>query len=620
MDLRKGDSVSLLKKAEFHLKQSIEYEERGNADSALFQKICAYNIYKDNLSDFQLSSALAFEIGSAYEAIGYYSLAIDYYQDAYDFYFEERDSVNLARILNQMGNISLDFNMQEDARKYYNDVLTYISTSDSLSVKARINANLGNSYYSEEQFDRALDYYLKARDGFLMLNDKVSVAKIQMAIGNTYFRLGSQNQARDGYMYAWRVFEQNNMEGGIAMVKHNLGNLEKKDGRYLIAEKYYLSSIAIKRELGMYRELVKSYESIADLYDLTNNYKKAFDYEKLNADLSDSLQNQMNYNRLYEFQTAVNIMKWQEDVNLLQKNIELSEVKVKNAELEIGRQRQIRQFLLVVLGIVLVLLVVLVFLFNSNRNKRIFLRENNELLNSLNSELKESIETKDKLFSIMAHDLKNPIVGLARLSKILYDNMEKIPPEKFEYFIREIYQSSNSLHVLLKNMTEWTAFKSNKIDYTPEEVDVKLIVNRVVALFKSLSEERKVKLICQFECDMKLFTDANLLSAIIRNLIGNAVKFTEYDSSVYVRTICNRDFYSIEVIDEGKDITDSELKQILKYGVDVNNIGNSVLKGTGLGLSICKDFASIIGGEIHAEKIAPFGTKFLIVIPLNKVL
>lgn len=612
------DTFNTIEKAEAHLKNASLYDAANNSDSALFETICAYNIYK-NISDFKRSSELALNIGKAYERIGYYSLSIDYYQVAYDYFLQQRDSINLARVLNQMGNISLDFDKHDEARNYYAEVLNY-NKEDSIFNTAKVNANIGNSYYLEGESDTALYFYKAAMSDFNRLGDELSVAKIQMSIGNAYLNLGSICQAKECYLYSKNVFEEKGVSEGVAMVLHNLGNIAKREKDYILSENYYRKSIRMKEQMGMRIELLKSYESIADLYGQMGYYKDAYKFEKQKSLLSDSLQSELNYDRYYEFQTAVNVAKWQDEVNLLQKNFELSEMKFRNAELKIDRQQQIRQFLIFLLCVFVAVLAILVFLFRTNRSKRIFLRENNEILNSLNIELKESIETKDKLFSIMAHDLKNPIVGLARLSKIMHENKEKIPPDKFNYFIKEIFLSSSSLNVLLKNLTQWTAFKSNKIEYIEDDVNVEDLINRTINLFKPLSEERKVSLFLEFECDIQIRSDSNMLSAILRNLIGNAVKFTQYGSNVTIRVSCDSINYWIEVVDEGVGISEQELKKVLSSNADMSKIGDSPLKGTGLGLNICRDFAQMLDGEIQAEKVIPVGTKFKFIVPLIKVI
>ena len=244
------------------------------------------------------------------------------------------------------------------------------------------------------------------------------------------------------------------------------------------------------------------------------------------------------------------------------------------------------------------------------------------LLEESEKQLKELNASKDKFFSIIAHDLRSPLAGQKGLIEILVDEHNKLDEATKQDILQSLKQSSVELYSLLENLLRWALSQSGILKSKPVKVELKTKYDSVIKRFESRVHLKKLKLENKLQNDVYVFADEQLTDTILRNLISNAIKFTEQGGTikVYSETISkdNIPFCKVSVEDTGIGIQPGVLKTLFTAGENRATDGTNSEKGNGLGLLLCKEFVEIQGGEIWAESVVGEGSVFSFTLPLSE--
>ncbi len=237
-------------------------------------------------------------------------------------------------------------------------------------------------------------------------------------------------------------------------------------------------------------------------------------------------------------------------------------------------------------------------------------------------QLQEANATKDKFFSIIAHDLKSPFNSMLGFSDILTENFEAYDTEKQKKFIGIINQELQGTYKLLENLLYWSRSQRGTIDFKPENINVHEFVNETSELLIHLAEKKSIHLINQIPEHIKVDADRDLLSIIMRNLISNAIKFTPKYGEISINALLTKEqgFVEIGVTDNGVGISKELQTKLFDLGESTSTKGTENESGTGLGLILCKEFVEKHQGEIWVESEVGKGAIFSFSIPteLNK--
>jgi PAS domain S-box-containing protein len=239
------------------------------------------------------------------------------------------------------------------------------------------------------------------------------------------------------------------------------------------------------------------------------------------------------------------------------------------------------------------------------------LRQQKEKLDELNA-------TKDKFFSILAHDLKNPFTSLYSLSQVLDENYSNLDEEDKLIALKRIHHSAELIYNLLENLLTWSKSQRGFIDYSPIEFDLSLQIQENINLHRIPAEKKGVQLRTNVKDTYIAFADRQMINTVIRNLVNNAVKFTESGKIIEVNVRKENTFLEIEVKDQGVGISPENLEKIFRIDVKYKTIGTSGEKGTGLGLILCHEFVQKNFGAIWCESEIGKGTSFFFTIPCEE--
>lgn len=257
------------------------------------------------------------------------------------------------------------------------------------------------------------------------------------------------------------------------------------------------------------------------------------------------------------------------------------------------------------------------------KKSKTLLEKNASDLRSLNSQLEESERqlkkmnaSKDKFFSIIAHDLRNPFISLLGYSEFLANDLDELDPYEIKKFADSIYRASRSIFGLLENLLQWSRVQSGKIPFHPEKLSLKAAVEDIIELYKGNIQKKQIRLENTISETLDVRADKNMLHTVLRNLLSNAVKFTKAEGKVAISAKNEDTFVTVRIEDSGIGMDEDMIRKLFDLGDSVIRQGTDDEPGTGLGLILCKEFIQKMGGEISVESELQKGTVFSFTLPL----
>jgi len=249
-----------------------------------------------------------------------------------------------------------------------------------------------------------------------------------------------------------------------------------------------------------------------------------------------------------------------------------------------------------------------------NKNQEIILQERTSDLNAKTLELEKSNEIKDKMFSIISHDLRSPIKTLGAFLSIAVSD-SGVKPEELQLHLKKIQRDTEVLGHTLENILMWSRSQIKEVITRPVELELKKVVNDTLALYRTMAENKKIKLESTIEDDIKILVDKDHFNLVLRNLVGNALKFTHFEGRVNVTAKTANQLAHICVSDTGTGMTPEQLEMAFMSDIHHTSYGTINEKGTGLGLLLCKEYIEKNNGSIWVESEEGKGTNVYISIP-----
>lgn len=233
-------------------------------------------------------------------------------------------------------------------------------------------------------------------------------------------------------------------------------------------------------------------------------------------------------------------------------------------------------------------------------------------------QLRELNATKDKLFSIIAHDLRSPFNSILGFSELLIENVKKNEAAETEEFLSIINLLAKNTLVLLDNLLIWANSQTGQINFKPEKLILSSIIQNILDISISNAKIKNISLSYMQSGDIEVYADKNMLETVLRNLISNAIKFTKPGGKIKVFAISEQNQAEISISDNGVGMNDETRKKLFKISENIPSVGTAEEKGSGLGLVLCKEFVEKLGGNVWVESEKGKGSDFKFTLPLNK--
>lgn len=251
------------------------------------------------------------------------------------------------------------------------------------------------------------------------------------------------------------------------------------------------------------------------------------------------------------------------------------------------------------------------------RKEKNEIQEFSEIIKKQAEQLRESNITKDKFFSLIAHDLRNPFQALLGLTELtLMDVDEKENPALKEN-LDHVYASAKSLHSFVEDLLKWASLQNGKMKPSPELINLNDLSERIIQLFEHVAEQKQIEIILEDRDEVNVFADLNMLETILRNLVSNALKFTPHGGEIKLTVQENtaNNTCTIKVKDTGIGMPPEMVNNLLQIDTNSSRTGTNNEKGTGLGLFICKEMIALHNGLLEVKSKQNRGTTFTITLP-----
>jgi two-component system sensor histidine kinase/response regulator len=242
--------------------------------------------------------------------------------------------------------------------------------------------------------------------------------------------------------------------------------------------------------------------------------------------------------------------------------------------------------------------------------KRLIQKQNRELMNT--------ISNRDKMYSVIAHDLRSPMASIRMVLNLVVASTspELVGPELFE-LLDKANKESEEVHDLLDNLLKWTKSQTGRLNVVLQDLDLNDIIPGVVDIFEMIASTKNIKLSFQGTSEpLVVRADNDMLKTVVRNFMSNAVKFSPENSTIEISMKPEGNFAKISVRDHGVGIAADRLDSIFKKGETTYGTGGE--EGSGLGLQLCQDFAIKNGGDVMVESVEGEGSTFSVLLPLKK--
>ncbi|MCX6237482.1 MAG: ATP-binding protein [Bacteroidia bacterium] len=539
-----------------------------------------------------------------------------------------------AQILNYLGICYLRLNDSPTATEYFYKALLF---SDSLNIdveKGYALNNIASSLMAEGENRQALIFARKALTLQTQNKDKKGIAYAMIRLSDVYRNLQQNDSLLIAAQTAYKLLIELGMKENSLIALKNIGRAWEGEKQYDKALKCYLeivNSISISKstERNVYVDLARIYnllklpeqaifygerwlaaekgnelilKQMANSYALKDDWKKAFRFAQMRMAVMDSIAKEEKLSQIKNLQILYATReKEKENVNLKAK-------------------LNIRNLFVLALSIIIILIGLLLLILQSKKNQQIRL---NKLLNQQNEEisiqrdhLKELNQTKDKLFSIIAHDLRGPIGSTYTFLELLALRESDFTKKELLENLALLKDSSKATFKLLENLLTWARAQRGEIVFNPLQINLFNLVKSNIDLFLSTAENKKIIIANEIDPDLIFEFDQEMINTVIRNLISNAVKYTSADGIVTISAKEIDDSVEINIKDTGIGM-DSETAGIL-FVTNPNRTrkeGTKGEKGTGLGLILCNEFIRKHGGNIWVESKPGKGSTFKFSLP-----
>lgn len=617
---------------------AIEYRHH-NLDSLLTLSQESLKLSKDtNYINGEINSNI--NIGGYYSDKGHIDYAISYFEKAKDLANENNIPHLKVKALNDL---SKEYSYQGSYSKALKGYLEALEIAETLNYKnflSLINENIAELYLSQKDYNHAMVFFKKVKAINEEIGNPLFIAETMSSMADAYADMNELEYAMFNINSAITIFEQEKILEWLAYSYEVKGKIYLKKGKNTWALYWYKQSELLHQEIqddrgkiallnGMSEAFLNTNkDSISEAYSLKafelskkigfrtgikdctyqlfkihkkkKDYKKSLWYHEIFQVTSESLTKKGN-------EIALNMLKTKTEYNQQKQQLILENEKA------LAKQN------IFIYLIITILIIFIVITFIIQRNQRIQKKLNSELLSKKvaleekQEYLNELNQTKNKLFSIIGHDLRGPIGAFQGLLKLFKEG--EMSKDEFLHFVPKLKVDIDTISFTLNNLLSWGQTQMNGSVTKPTATNLESIVIENMALLSEIAESKSIKLINRIEANCQVWSDPNQIDIIIRNLLSNALKFTPNNGEIVIGAIQKLKTCDIYVKDNGMGMSEETMGKIFQKDANHTTYGTNDEKGTGLGLSLCKEMVEKNKGRIWVHSALGKGSTFYFSMP-----
>jgi signal transduction histidine kinase/Tfp pilus assembly protein PilF len=590
------------------------YHTTGNFEESVLYYKHAIGIYKSRGNMLQSASVLL-SLGKTYNNDGDLYMALRCYLDAYDACEKTNDYINLADVCNHLGTIYLALGQPDRSMEYHRKALAYRVSLNTPEGMANSFNNIGKVFLVYNNPDSARFYFLKALRNCEQISYTKGKVKALTNLGKAYNLQLGYSKAKEYLLQSLGIALKAGYDAGIAESSLELGNtflgLNQPDSARLSyelclkkAKSANLTELNHDGNWGLYKCCLAN-----------KDYEKSLQFYTLFAQAEKKLIQAENNHTLSELRITFESEKKEKDNEVLRKDNELK-------KMTILRKDALMWMILIALAFTAVFTSLLYSRFESKRkaNKRLEQLNNqvtkqNRELEKLNKELENANREKDKIFSIITHELRNPLYWFQNLTEMLSLRYTKMPPEKVQKTLGALDESAKNAFHLMDNLLHWSRSRLNRITPVITDHSLEKLIHESSRMYETILRQKNIQLIIDLPIDSFIKADGDLFMCVVRNLVSNAIKYTPEHGIIKINSTLNKQNYIISVSDSGIGIDHKLKKSIFHSDKESSSTGLMNEKGSGFGLKLCKEFVEMNKGKIWVEDNNIGRTCFCFTVP-----
>jgi len=593
-------------------------------------KLSLYNFSKaaslfDNAADSIYLMKCYNNIGALFSFGNSQPLSLEYYLKSLKIAEALHDTIGLANCYNNIGYLYQRIKEYAKAEDYFRKTLMFDKISGEKSYISLSHANLGFVLIKQNKKEKAQKHFHTSINLFQYIKDPCFLAEMYLSASGFYFYINQLDSAKIFIDKSQSICRKNDFPHIQANIYSCLGKYYMIKKMYNQSVYWYDKSLDLSISKDITESLPKIYLNKSKVYAHLTQYKQAYEALRLANSTRDSLE----YGRV-----AVMIKEYekerqkQNELHREHLEYELINQKSENANIKMKMQFQTAMLLVVLFGVIL--LVASIFMLIVRRNNRLLreknlliikqknlLEENLSKLEVKEKKLRELIATKDRFFSIIAHDLRSPFNSILGFSSIMEESIKSKDYDDIGEYSNIIHQASQKTIDLIDNLIGWSRSQTNGIKFKPESIELVGLINDVVGLVNFSAKQKLITISLKLPDKATLFGDKSMFRTMIRNLISNAIKFTNRGGEILVSVKKVEKYYHISVSDNGVGIKKEVVDKLFKIEENVSTTGTENESGTGLGLILCREFAKKHNGNIKVKSELGVGSTFTVILPIR---
>jgi len=596
-------------RARTYLNISLSYKTLGQYDSAIYYLDLAgdlaekYHLYK-------LKMRANMDRGALYLKQEDFVNAANFLLKDLDQMESKRDTISLTNVYGMLALLYKNVDEYSKSKEYFKKVIALDVDGFFLTTNY---FNLGSLYYQNLQsYDSAIYFYNKGLSYSSEIKKEVNLLTYNTNMGSIMMDQGKIDSSFVYYNKAYHspVFKQSpNVQAAIFT---NFGLYYYNKAKYQQAQKFLAKGLALSKEMGYLNYQTKAYKTLYRLAESKKNWEQAFKYSMNYNELTDSLQKEEAAQLTAKIDFDRYMVKEKFQNELLQK------------ENSVQQQNIFIQRIIIIFVILLALTLLILLLFVSKSKKRIKvlleeLNKTNSILQDRNSELlaqktemKDLLMTKDRFVSIIGHDLKNPFSGLLGMLELLHKDWKEMKDEDKRHSIKLLYDTSAQTYTLLEELLSWGKTQEGLVKSHPESFHINDVLVEVHSVFSMNLKKKEVALNIDADPETEVYADRKLLSQILQNFLGNAIKYSHPKDEIYISVKKQEEKILICVQDHGIGIPSDKLDQLFELDSHFNRPGTQNEKSSGMGLILSKEYAHIMGAKISVTSEEGKGSHFCV--------
>lgn len=577
------------------------------------------------------------------------------------------DTVSVAKVNNSIGLIEMRRGNFTKGLKYVRSAIDELERKGLRQELRYAYASLGEAYYEANNVDKAIDYNLKAlkiqeylRDYKGVYNSSLLLAKLYSKtrehrkaikyyenvlnnangksdsvkrcvypkLGNEYLNFNDYQTATRYLLKGLKLNKMYNDKRNLLATLNALGRLNLKEKRLKVAERQLLEAGKLAKTLNSSSELLMYYKSMKALDSTKKKFDRAFIWQRKYYTLKDSINKPKPITELKENVTDTSIEESSyETMDTVADELEVDLITTERISEHQAILERYQILFYSALGLLTIAIVFLVLLYLKRSNsvkyaqeledKHVKVQLENEAFEEQTKHLENVNSVKDKLFSIVSHDLKDSLSSINGFIDLLRDG--SLSREEFDTLIPELSENANNASLLLFNLLNWSKSQMQSLKPSPSLFDIQDVFDEKIKLIEQRLENKGIELINHSHRDFA-YADKSMFEIIIQNLLANALKFSRKGDSVTISNHVSNGHCIVSIADTGIGISKQAMDKLFTRNGAHTTMGTNNEKGTGLGLSICKELVELNDGKIWVESTPNVGSTFFVQLPKAKAL